>query len=164
MQAQLDFFYTDNTGAQPRSQFLTADVNCVCPHELGDDEKDSCSTDEGKFWEFSDYISGLKILGSNSKPEYFFKSNKDGNLRFKRTETIHCESGDSAKTVCKDFSIPASDHGCYTVEKPDDTHINVNFDFDVTDEKCLSKTGRRSYGQTGSIETVSTSGRISKWL
>lgn len=48
MQAQLDFYYIDNTGTQPRSQFLTADVNCVCPHELDDDEKDSCSVDEGK--------------------------------------------------------------------------------------------------------------------
>ena len=130
MQAQLDFFYTDNTGTQPKV-FLTADVNCVCPHELADDEKDSCS------------------IGDS------------GNLHFKRTETIQCESGDSAKTVCKDFSIPDSDHGCYTVEKTDDTHIDVHFDFDLTDENCLAQNGRPSDGQTGTIETVSTSGRNS---
>lgn len=33
----------------------------------------------------------------------------------------------------------------------------MKFDFDVADEKCLAQTGRRSDGQAGSIETVSTS-------
>ena len=47
MQAQLDFYYVDNTSIGPRLQFLTADVNCVCPQELEDSEKDSCSINKG---------------------------------------------------------------------------------------------------------------------